>query len=116
MNRDEMMQEVDRRVTDRLMSHLVTATKHSHKRGWRDCHCSWCLAKRTATQRIGLISLPSDVPLPGYILEEIRKVLSNMNRDPWEGDPYEARRAVKKIRRDYMRQYYRTQLERLENE
>lgn len=111
MNRTEMMQEVDRRVTDRLMGHLVTATKHSHKRGWRDCPCTWCSTKRSATLRIGLIDLPRDVALPEVTLAEIRKEIND-----WDGEPWEARKAVKKIRRDYMRQYYRTQLERLENE
>lgn len=110
MNRSELMSEVNRRVTDRLIERLLPAAKHSHKRGWRKCTCTWCAAKRTATHRIGLIDLPRDVLLPKETLDEIRKEAQDCDSE------WEARRSAKAIRRNYMRQYYRTQLERLENE
>jgi hypothetical protein len=59
MTREEMMQEVDRRVCDLLMDHLLDKATDLHaKQEWRQCDCTFCAEKRTATHYIGLAEYP----------------------------------------------------------
>lgn len=44
---------ISERAQDLRVAALVSVGVVHHKRGWRDCPCSWCEKKREATSVIG---------------------------------------------------------------
>lgn len=117
MNREEMMQEVNRRTSDQLMDHLFAKAKHLHgNREWKDCDCSFCKLKKEATFNVGHIVFPKDCVRPvfndGKIShidpETFLPVVSGGELlEPWE---------KKDILRENLRNYYRNKLKELCNE
>ncbi len=85
-----LRQAIDNRAREIIAPALVAAGVMHHKKGWRNCPCSWCEKKREATLVIG-----SHVPkfVSGHYVEDMR--------DAW---------------RDDKRRQYRKQLNILENE
>lgn len=79
---------IDERARQIMIPALVAAGVVQHKKGWKECPCSWCDKKREATLVIG-----SHVPkfMSGNYVEDMR--------DAW---------------RDDKRQQYRRCLARLE--
>ena len=76
------------RAHELLIPKLLAAGVTHHKKGWKECPCSWCEKKREATVVIG-----SHVPrfMAGHYVDDIRHV--------WREDK---------------RQYYRREMARLE--
>lgn len=62
---------IARRSFEMLPPLLVREGTAQHKRGWRDCPCSWCAMKREATVVIG-----SHVPryMTGVYIDDIRHI------------------------------------------
>lgn len=56
-------------ATDRLLPALLERAALQHRKGWRDCDCTWCKLKQEATLVIG-----SHVPRVwrGFYVEDIR--------------------------------------------
>lgn len=118
MNTEEMLQEVDRRVADGLMEHLLPKAIQNHTvREWKDCTCSYCVTKRKATIDIANINYPHGFTRPiiktnkssaRYIdpttfLPSTKEV----DADPWE---------IKQYLRTELRKQYRNKLKELCND
>ncbi len=53
MSVESLRQAINDRAREMLAPALVAAGVTAHKKGWRDCPCSWCAKKREATTVIG---------------------------------------------------------------
>lgn len=104
MNTEEMLQEVDRRVADGLVEHLLPKAIHRHsnsKKTFRDCDCSFCKAKWKATSDIANMKFPL-----GYSPEDRFSIFEH-DYEYWE---------IKRFRRDGIRNFYREKLKELIND
>ena len=106
MNTVEMFQEVDRRVADGIMEHLLPKAKQYHTtRGWRSCDCSFCATKRRATYDIGLCKIDTNYQSDF----DYRTMFSIFEHD------YDYKQ-IREFRREALRTYYRNKLKGLYNE
>lgn len=48
-----LRQAIADRASEMVPAILVSTGVVRHKKGWKDCECSWCLTKREATVVIG---------------------------------------------------------------
>ena len=104
MNTEEMLQEVDRRVANGIMEHLLPKAIERHgksKTEFRNCDCSYCKTKSKATSDIGNVSYPRDYSIPRNLS------LFDSEYEYWE---------IKNMRRDDLRNHYRAKLKALINE
>lgn len=53
MSVDSLRQQISERAAELRGPLLVEAGVVAHKRGWKECPCSWCATKREATIVIG---------------------------------------------------------------
>lgn len=104
MNTEEMLQEVDRRVADCILEHLLpkAVARHStSKTQFRECDCSYCKVKTQATRNIAHVIYPVDY--------------SHANHQSiWEHD-YEYWE-IKQARRNSLRNHYRNKLKEIYND
>ena len=104
MNTEEMLQEVDRRVADCILEHLLpkAVARHStSKTQFRECDCSYCKVKTQATRNIAHVVYPVDY--------------SHTNHQSiWEHD-YEYWE-IKQARRNSLRNHYRNKLKEIYND
>lgn len=102
MSTKEMLQEVDRRVADGIMEHLLPKAIHIHTiREWENCDCSFCVTKRRATHDIRRIKYPIDF--------DHSTMFSIYEHDYDHGE-------IKEFRRESLRNHYRNKLKELCNE
>ena len=102
MNTEEMLQEVDRRVADGLVEHLLPKAVERHGRSrkqYRSCDCNYCRTKAIATRDIAWLNFPRDYKPVSYS--------ANPDYDFWE---------IKTLRRKHLREHYRNKLKELINE
>jgi hypothetical protein len=114
MNTKEMLEEVDRRVSENFLEHLLPAAINRHvlqsRKNHRECDCSYCNTKKEASYFIGNVSYPKD-----YVLtDEDRVSLEQISAYPtyyleYKPDVY----YLKKMRRAKLRQFYRAKLKAL---
>jgi len=116
MNTEEMFQEVDRRVADGIMEHLLPKAIHIHTiREWKNCDCSFCVTKRRATFDIAHCVYPKEFIRPTFnklvcraldsvTFEPIQRVA---DYEPWE---------IKDFLRKDLRKQYQNKLKELCNE
>ena len=102
MNTEEMFQEVDRRVADGIMEHLLPKAVQIHAvREWKNCDCSYCETKRRATHDIMWIKYPNDF--------DYSTMFSIYEHDYNRGE-------IKEFRREALRIHYRNKMKELYNE
>lgn len=102
MNTEEMFQEVDRRVSDSLLEHLLPKAIDRHaksKKHFRNCDCNYCRMKKEATTNIANFSFPSH-----YDTKHNSGPLCTHGYEFWE---------IKAIRRANLREHYREKLKEL---
>lgn len=106
MNTEEMLQEVDRRVADGIMEHLLPKAIEQHgksKTEFRNCDCSYCKTKWKATSDIAHMIFPTDYSTS----TSDRLSIFDGEYEYWE---------IKNMRRDSLRNHYRAKLKALINE
>lgn len=65
-----LRQAIRERAAEMLPEILISQEVTLHKKGWKDCECSWCATKREATLVIG-----SHAPrYRGVFVEDLRDV------------------------------------------
>jgi hypothetical protein len=60
------------RAQDLRVAALVSVGVVHHKKGWRNCPCSWCEKKREATLVIG--SVPGEWRQSGQYVDDLRHI------------------------------------------
>jgi len=118
MNTEEMFQEVERRVTDSLLEHLIPKAINKHaksKTHFHNCDCNYCHMKKEATRNIAHVVFPKDCERP-IINNGIVTAIDPVTFDPivigGECEPWE----VKDILRKNLREHYRNKLKELYDE
>lgn len=118
MNTEEMFQEVDRRVTDGFLEHLLPKAINKHansKSNYRNCDCNYCLMKKQATRNIAHVVFPVGCERPKIDVGIVTSI-DPITFDPivigGECNPWE----VKDILRKSLREHYRNKLKELCNE
>lgn len=104
MNTEDMLHEVDRRVADGLMEHLLPKAIERHgksKTEFRQCDCNYCKTKWKATIDIANASYPRDYSPSSHIS------IFDTDYEFWE---------IKRARREGLRDHYRAKLKALINE
>lgn len=70
MSVDSLREAINERAKQLVPTVLTDLGVTLHKKGWRDCPCSWCATKREATLVIG-----SHAPrYRGIFVEDLREV------------------------------------------
>ena len=100
MNSRELLQEVDRRVAERIVPLLLEEgiRRHIRSKDWRECDCQYCSLRRRASLHIANRIVPPGMTF-SHRLED--------NADFGE---------VTKSRREDIRRHFRHQLEKLVDE
>lgn len=126
MNTEDMLQEVNRRVSEKLLEHIFPKAIKSHiKKEWGTCDCSYCRTKRQSTFDIAHIQYREEfLPKPlGYNELGDLLILSERIIDPKtlkpvlmyvEGKDYiNTNMMVKETLRNDLREKYRKKLSKL---
>lgn len=67
MSVDAVLEEVNRRVADKIVPRLLDRAVNNHaSREWRECQCLYCDLKRRATHDVGFILTHSAVHYTEY--------------------------------------------------
>lgn len=104
MKTADLLKEVDRRVADGLLEHLLPKAVERHgksKKNFRECDCNYCKAKWKATFDIANMKFPV-----GYSVSDHMSIFDG-EYEYWE---------IKRMRRDGLRDHYRNKLKELINE
>lgn len=73
MTVDTLRAAINERAQDLRAAALLSVGVSHHKKGWRDCPCSWCKKKREATVVIGS-HVPAIWKESGQYVDDLRHI------------------------------------------
>lgn len=101
MKVSDLLEEVDRRVAERIIPLLLREAidRHVHSKEWKSCDCSYCSLRKRAALHISSNTFPSNVTIKKSSVQESILELGSL-----------------RTRRELIRQHFRSQLDEMINE